>query len=96
MASSHSKKSDDLVRKALLLGFGFMDISKEKMNAFIKEVKKDHNITKSDSRKAVKDFAKELERQKKTTIKAVRKHADALIQRLEKERKRYVTKKKRR
>ena len=72
-------KSRDVITEALLLGFGLMDVSREKMEKAVKELKKDRNITKSESRKAVDDFMDKVSDSREDMQEMLRKHVRNIV-----------------
>lgn len=53
-------KTKDMLLEALMLGFGLMDVTKEKVEEQIEKVRKDKNITKEAGKRAVEDLLKKL------------------------------------
>jgi len=65
--------SRDLVREALLLGFGLIDLTKEKVEKVVKDVKRDKDINKQDADKIVDEVIGKMEKGKKVAEKVIRK-----------------------
>ena len=77
------KSSKDLITEALLLGFGLMDISTNKVEKMIKDVKRGRGITKEKSKKAAKDFIKGLEKSRKDIDAVVKRHLRKIVKDLD-------------
>ena len=76
------KKSRDLLTQALLLGFGLMDVTKEKIEKSIKELKKDRNISGKEAEKIAKDFLNSLDENKEEVQKIIRKQIRRVVDEL--------------
>lgn len=76
------KKSRDLLTQALLLGFGLMDVTKEKIEKIIKEFKKDKNISGKEAEKVAKDFLNSLDENKEEVQKIIRKQIRRVVDEL--------------
>lgn len=78
-----TKKSQDLIRKSLLLGFGLADLSRTKVEKFVGNLKRNRNITKADSKKAVDEVFSEIQKAKREFEKKLAEQARKLANRLE-------------
>lgn len=77
--SKSASKSKDIVRQALLLGFGLMDLSKEKVSKIVEDIKKDQDITKDEAHKAVDDLFANVEKNRKEVDETMRKHVSRMV-----------------
>lgn len=76
------KKSRDLLTQALLLGFGLMDVTKEKIEKSIKELKKGKNISGKEAEKVAKDFLDNVNKNKEEISKIIRKQIRRVVDEL--------------
>ncbi|KKQ85959.1 MAG: hypothetical protein UT09_C0042G0001 [Parcubacteria group bacterium GW2011_GWF2_38_8] len=78
----NKKESKDIITQALLLGFGLMDITKEKIEKGIKELKKNRNIGKKETEKVAKDFLKNIDKNREEVKKIINKQVKRVIDEL--------------
>ncbi|PIY60770.1 hypothetical protein COY95_00075 [Candidatus Woesearchaeota archaeon CG_4_10_14_0_8_um_filter_47_5] len=69
----------DMIKKGILLGLGIGALTREKAEAFVKDIQKDGTLTPEEGKKYVRELLKESEKAHKHVEALVRKHIDEAL-----------------
>src|SRR3989338_2106387 len=76
-------RSKDALSKALLLGFGLADVTKDKVEKFVREIKRDYKVTPQESKKVVDQMFKAIDENRKDFEKFLRSQVKKVVNELD-------------